>query len=207
LQDGSFRPLGGRQLLHAKVRIIAASNIQLDELVRAGTFRADFMYRLRLFTIDIPPLRERSGDIGLLAENYVRKLNVQYRLEKYLDRNSIEALERYHWPGNVRELENVLHREFLLSDDTCLRILDPSCTSIVRLQPDAAAIDPDHAAADFNTAKARAICEFERAYLVRALQRNAGNVSAAARSCGKERRAFGKLLKKYGVDKDLYHQS
>ena len=206
LHDGTFRPLGGRQLLHAKVRIIAASNIDLSELVRSGAFRADFMYRLRLLAIEMPPLRERRGDIAPVAHNYLRKLSLQYRQEKRLDAASIAALERHPWPGNVRELENVLHREFLLSDDDNVRVSDYSFdASCPHLRSDAgASADNPGTDSDFNTAKARAIGNFERAYLIGTLQRHFGNVSAAARSCGKERRAFGKLLRKYGIDKELY---
>ena len=206
LHDGTFRPLGGRQLLHAKVRIIAASNIDLAELVRAGAFRADFMYRLRLLAVEMPPLRERRGDIALVARNFVRKLSSQYRQDKRLDDASVTALERHAWPGNVRELENVLHRAFLLSDDDTVQVDDSSfdASRTQQRRNCTAPADSPAAPADFSTAKARAIGEFERAYLIRTLQSYSGNVSAAARSCGKERRAFGKLLRKYGIDKELY---
>ena len=207
LQDGSYRALGGRQLLHARVRVIAASNVDLADLVRTGAFRADFMYRLRLMAIAMPPLRARASDIPLLADHCLRNLAAQYGETKYLDAGSLAALERHPWPGNVRELESVLHREFLLSDDEQLRIrehsFDPAHALSRRLRPLAGEAGAD-APPDFASAKARAIGEFERAYLIRALQRHGGNVTAAARGCGKERRAFGKMLKKYGIDKELY---
>lgn len=205
LQDGTFRPLGGRQLRQANVRIIAASNIDLAELVRAGTFRLDLLYRLRLMAVEMPPLRERAGDVTLLAEAFLQRLILQYGEEKCLDRESLEALERHHWPGNVRELEHVLHREFLLTEGSILRVrqdsVDPFGPRIRRSKSDSPNAE---ATLDFNTAKARAISDFERAYIIRMLQKHAGNVSAAARSCGKERRTFGRLMKKYGIDKERY---
>jgi two-component system response regulator GlrR len=205
LQDGTFRPLGGRQLRQANVRIIAASNVDLAELVRAGTFRLDLLYRLRLMAVEMPPLRERTGDIRLLAEAFLQRLILQYGEEKCLDPESLEALERYHWPGNVRELEHVLHREFLLTEGSVLRIRQDSIDLLGPRTRRSQYASPDAGTTlDFNTAKARAISEFERAYIIRMLQAHGGNVSAAARSCGKERRAFGRLMKKYGIDKERY---
>ena len=206
LQDGSFRPVGGRQLRQARVRIIAASNVNLGDLVQAGSFRADLHFRLRLLDVDLPPLRVRTGDVALLAHHYLRKLSAQYRNTKQLDTLSLEALERHHWPGNVRELENVLHREFLLSDDSTVRLRHYSfiASSAQRAEYATPAAPENRNAVDFNHAKAVAIGEFERAYLLDALQRHQGNVSEAARSCGKERRAFGKLLKKHGIDRSRY---
>lgn len=204
LQDGTFRPLGGKQLQQADVRIIAASNIDLGELVQTGAFRADFMYRLCLMTVSMPPLRERERDVVLLAEHYLSHLILRYGEEKVLDDESLETLQRYHWPGNVRELQNVLHREFFLTEGPIIRIRAESLApSGQRISRPAVDTGPD-SMLDFNSAKARAISEFERAYVIRALRMHGGNVSAAARSSGKERRAFGKLVKKYGIDKDRY---
>jgi two-component system response regulator GlrR len=207
LQDGTFRPLGGRQTLHARVRIIAASNIDLTDLVRAGTFRADLLYRLRLMDVELPPLRARTGDLALLAGNFLRKLCAQYRVEKRLDPRALDVLEGHDWPGNVRELENVLHREFLLTEDNTLRMQRFTLNAAARRgspPPELADAAIDDFSVSFNRAKARVLGDFERTYLMTAMQRNGGNVSKAARSCGKERRAFGKLLKKYGIDRSSY---
>ncbi|HTU67553.1 MAG TPA: sigma-54 dependent transcriptional regulator [Steroidobacteraceae bacterium] len=213
LQDGTFRPVGGRQQQQARVRIIAASNVNLSDLVRAGSFRADLLFRLRLMDVDLPPLRERVGDLALLSDHFLRKLGALYRDNKRLDAASFDALGRHDWPGNVRELENVLHREYLLSDDDVIRVRAYSfhSSSARRMTlpaeetPDALPEDTgEFEIADFGRAKAQAIGEFERAYLLDAMQRFGGNVSQAARSCGKERRAFGKLLKKYGIDRGRY---
>jgi two-component system response regulator GlrR len=202
LQDGSFRPLGGGQAISVNVRVVAATNIELSDLVRSGSFRADLMYRLRLLTVTMPPLRQRPSDIAVLARHFLQQFAARYdRTDCLLDPPAIAALERYAWPGNVRELENVIHREFLLSDDDTLWIRDFTFEPAERTAA-GAIIDTcgDNAELGFGAAKARAIEAFERGYLLRALSRSGGNVSAAARNSGKERRAFGKLLKKHGIE-------
>jgi len=114
----------------------------------------------------------------------------------------LRTLESYHWPGNVRELENILHREYLLSDDDLLRVRPLNfAPGGARLAEPTRKAPEEAAPVEFSRAKAHAIRQFERAYLVDALQRHGGNVSRAARSSGKERRAFGKLMKKYGIDR------
>jgi DNA-binding NtrC family response regulator len=201
LQDGSFRPLGGDQAVSPNVRVVAATNIELSELVRSGSFRADLMYRLRLLTVTMPPLRQRLGDIALLAHHFLQQFAARYgRTHCLLDPSALAVLEHHAWPGNIRELENVIHREFLLSDDDTLWIRDFTFEPAEAAAASGISETPcDHAELDFGAAKARAIEAFERSYLRRALSRSGGNVSAAARNSGKERRAFGKLLKKHGM--------
>jgi DNA-binding NtrC family response regulator len=202
LQDCVYRPLGSRRSMRGNVRIVAASNVSIAKLAHQGRFREDLMYRLRIMTLDLPPLRERSGDVPLLAEYFMRKLALQYRVdEKRISPRLMAALRDYAWPGNVRELENLLHRAFLYSESGELQLEDADVPAFGGYQ------SADHAGSGecplllFNTAKDFAIAEFEREYLKRALARAGGNVSAAARAAGKERRAFGKLLKKYGIDR------
>ncbi len=119
LQDRKFMHLGGVQELQVDVRIIAATNVDLRQLVREGKFREDLFYRLNVITIDLPPLRERKEDIPLLVEHFVRKYSEEN--EKSLRRVSTDALRllvNYSWPGNVRELENVVERAVVLSSDS-----------------------------------------------------------------------------------------
>jgi DNA-binding NtrC family response regulator len=119
LQDRKFMHLGGVQELQVDVRIIAATNVDLRQLVREGKFREDLFYRLNVITIDLPPLRERKEDIPLLVEHFARKYSEEN--EKPIRRISAEALRllvNYSWPGNVRELENVVERAVVLSSDT-----------------------------------------------------------------------------------------
>ncbi len=205
LQDQVYRPIGGRQLYAGNVRVIAASNANIAELVTAGTFRQDLMYRLSIMSLRMPTLRERQEDIILLADHFVRRYARQYhRAEKTLDQESAERLTHHHWPGNVRELENLIHREFLLAEGSVLRI-DRSALAVDVIQGEACGrkMQPQ-LELGFRKAKAAAVAEFERDYLVRALADSHGNITLAARIAGKERRSFGRLLKKYGIDSTPY---
>ena len=125
LQDGEFERLGGTQTLKVDTRIIAATNRNLEEEVRKGNFREDLWYRLNVFPITSPPLRDRRDDIPLLVDFYVKK--IAKRMGKTIDvipTVTMETLQQYHWPGNVRELENVLERAVINSSGTKLRLVD-----------------------------------------------------------------------------------
>jgi DNA-binding NtrC family response regulator len=205
LQDYSYRPLGSRHEERADVRIIAATNSRLQDLVTSKQFRVDLFYRLQILLLRLPPLRERLGDPMVLARHFVKLLGARYRLaQKDIHPAAQRWLDAYDWPGNVRELENFVHREFLLSSDAQIVIAPERLGLAVAdgAEPDACAqAEP---AGPFRRAKAQAIEAFERAYITRVLLESKGNVSLAARLCGKERRAFGKLLKKYSIDRGRY---
>ncbi len=206
LQDQVYRPLGARQSVAGNLRIIAASNADMSQLVKGGGFRQDLVYRLAILSITIPPLRERPGDAILLAHHFIRRFARQYgRPEKTLDPASVDLLTRHPWPGNVRELENLIHREFLLADGPTLSI-HPAALGLAPSRDVPAFPIPVRFDLGFRQAKERVIGEFERAFLMQALAKSRGNVSAAARLVGKERRAFGKLLKKHGIDRAQYLQ-
>jgi two-component system response regulator GlrR len=201
LQDGVYRPIGSRRSVEADVRVIAASNTNLQQLVREGKFREDLLYRLRIMTVAMPPLRQRDGDIPILVRHFLQRLALQYRCPpKQVSADSMTALCDYHWPGNVRELENLLHRMFLFSDTSDLVVDHSDMRPLSSLRPPAPA-SARNFLLSFNAAKACAVKEFERSYVARALEDARGNISAAARNSGKERRAFGKLVKKYGLSK------
>ncbi len=205
LQDFTYRPLGGRHEERANVRIVAATNIKLLDLVRAKAFRIDLYYRLQILYLRLPPLRERTGDPALLADHFMNAFSARYGGKaKRFSEASRALLDACAWPGNVRELENLVHRAFLLGAD-----------DVVDVPRDWLALDEAGSAErparagfplelGFNEAKARLIDEFECAYIAHVLAQTNGNVSQAARRCGKERRAFGKLLKKHGIDKGLF---
>jgi transcriptional regulator with PAS, ATPase and Fis domain len=116
LEDLEYHPLGSKQLKKADIRIIAASNTDLQEKVRLGAFRQDLYYRLEAFTLTVPPLRNRSGGIPLLAQEFLREMNQNYGLQvSGIDPVALQRLETYSWPGNVRELKNVIQRAILLA--------------------------------------------------------------------------------------------
>jgi transcriptional regulator with GAF, ATPase, and Fis domain len=205
LQDGSFRPLGARSFARSEARIIAATNADLEQLVQRGAFRSDLFFRLAIVPVHLPPLRERGGDVRLLAESFLKSVAEQHgSAPKRLDEASMRRLEGYHWPGNVRELANVVQRAFLLADGEFVR-LTPDAFGSYDSSPEAR--DAAHAtvmAASFQLARTQALDDFERRFVRKALAESAGNVSLAARRSGKERRSFGRLLKKHGIDRGDY---
>jgi DNA-binding NtrC family response regulator len=194
LEDHQYRPVGGRQLVKGDLRIIAATNIDLEQLARGGRFRDDLMFRLRILSLTMPPLRRRDGDALLLAEHFLRRFVVQYKQPvKKLHRETAAWLAAHQWPGNVRELQNFMLREFLLADSDTIHVSFPD-----RGAANHGATALAVAENTFKTAKARAVAEFERVYLDRILTKTSGNIAMAARIAGTDRSALNKLVKKHG---------
>lgn len=199
LQDGQYRPLGCARALCADVRILAASNLDLQEQVARGLFRADLHFRLNVMELAVPPLRVREDDTVLLARHFIAEAACRYhrpRLDLHPD--TVHWLTAQPWPGNVRELQNRIQREFLLCDGPQLVIRATPPASERRRQADRRRLLPD--TLNFNEAKQHMLQAFERDHLMRLMRESAGNVSHAARLAGKERRALGKLLKKYRIE-------
>ena len=125
IQDGEFERLGNPRTIKTDVRIIAATNRNLEEAVRTGTFREDLYYRLNVFPITMPPLRQRTDDIPLLVAHFVAKFNKKIgRKIETVPKETLKALQEYHWPGNVRELESVIERAVITSRGSALQVLD-----------------------------------------------------------------------------------
>jgi two-component system response regulator GlrR len=199
LQDSRYRPVGGRVERRADVRIIAASNSPLDQLTESGSFRLDLLFRLRIMSLNLPPLREREGDAVILARLFLNRCRGEHRCNAdRLDEASCDWFPRYHWPGNVRELQSLIYREALISDQEVLRLEMPGSLARERRYKRDRRI-PSFDGSDFATAKAKAVEHFERGYLIVLMDQAEGNVSRAARLAGKERRTLGKLLKKHGI--------
>lgn len=130
LQDNQYRPVGSTTIQNANVRIISASNAQLFDLVRQREFRSDLVFRLNALTLDLPPLRERAGDIMLLTQEFLARLNREAGYPyKALHPDCKNILEAHLWPGNIRELENLIRREFILEEGTVIRVCNPACDS------------------------------------------------------------------------------
>jgi DNA-binding NtrC family response regulator len=192
LQDQWYRPVGTTREERTDVRLIAAANRPLDTLVQRELFRADLLYRLKVLTLALPPLRERDDDVELLARHFIEQFAVKYGVPaKHLSPATLDWMHGYGWPGNVRELENWVHRRFLMCDGGWLTHEDAPSPAVVD--------DPSPPTPAFQAAKAEAVRRFERDYLARVLEQAQGNVTRAARMACKERRAFGKLLKKHGL--------
>jgi DNA-binding NtrC family response regulator len=201
LESMSYRPLGSKSAKTANLRIITATNESIAELVEQGAFRKDLYYRVNIMNILLPPLRERSGDIELLAQYFIRRYQAQYgQPRRELCPDSLEALKYYDWPGNVRELENVLHREFLLAEGD--RISLSEMESMNRDRRDVRGDRRMQNLFDMPMVKAKTslVNDFEARYLRASLERARGNISEAARRAGKERRTFTRLLQKYSLD-------
>ena len=205
LQEYEYRPLGSQETKRACLRLITASNEPLEQLASQGRFRKDLFYRINILSLELPPLRERGGDITLLAEHFVDKYREMYeQYDKYLDPQTLAWMTRYDWPGNVRELENLILREFLLADSNCITIQPPDGTVGERRKNRQDRRYAHLYGRSFQDAKSAVVKEFERSYLKHALEDAKGNISQAARQAGKERRTFSKLLDKYGFSRKRY---
>jgi two-component system, NtrC family, response regulator GlrR len=203
LEEQEYRSLGGKRLIKANVRVIAASNVHLADLVAKGSYRQDLLFRLNILFLHLPPLRERTGDIELLAEYFLNFYRAHYREQTYLHPDTLKWMRHYPWPGNVRELENLIHREFLLAEGLVIRVQE-LVDSPAPKRPAEELLQETLLEYGFNEAKTQLIEAFEKRYLHSLMRRTYGNVTLAAKSAGKERRALGKLLKKHGINPFTY---
>jgi DNA-binding NtrC family response regulator len=197
LQEHTYRPLGSEVFKQADVRIIAAANRNLKELVEQKMFRADLFFRIDVLEIHLPALRERRSDIALLSRHFIDEICKSVGIpRKVLSQAAARKLDHYEWPGNIRELYNTVQRAVLCSPGTQI------AASMIDLD---AVADLPHANADrsmgktFRNAKLSAIQSFERAYVKTMMDKHDGNITQAAREAGKDRRAFGRLAKKYRI--------
>ena len=207
LQDGKYRPLGSSRLESADVRILAASNDNLPALVALDRFRADLHSRLNVMELVVPPLRDRGIDVVLLARHFINEAACRYNMTQLdLHPDTLAWLSRQPWLGNVRELQNRIQREFLMCDGPNILISDPLPDSERRKKTDRrlTTLHTHTNTLNFNEAKQATLQAFERNHLIRLMRESAGNVSHAARLAGKERRALGKLLKKYCIEPEIF---
>jgi DNA-binding NtrC family response regulator len=201
LQEGTFRSLGGTVEQHVNVRFIAATNASLGNLVREGKFRADLYYRLCVFEIRLPPLRDRREDILPLAIHFIRKHAPPDRPRPELSAGAAAALVAFDWLGNVRELENAIFRAVHVRRGNTLDLPDLG----LALSPARVHEQDDGTIQRYKDLKRQAISSFEREYLTRLMTAHRGNVSRAAKEAGKERRDFGRLLKKHGLHPQYFN--
>lgn len=192
LQEREFERLGSTSTIKVDVRVIAATNRNLEELMERGLFRQDLYYRLNVFPIHIPPLRERKTDILLLADHFVEKYSAANRKNvRRITTPAIDMLMSYHWPGNVRELENCIERAVLLTTDDAIHAqhLPPTLQT-------AEASDTS-----FKGTLQAALENVERDLIVDALKTARGNMAKAARALGITERLMGLRVAKYGIDR------
>jgi DNA-binding NtrC family response regulator len=191
LQEKEYKPLGAAKMRRADVRVIAASNLNLEQAVENGKMRQDLFYRLNIISVTLPPLRERKEDIPLLTRYFVAKYSAEFdKTNIGLSPDAMHLLMTYHWPGNVRELEHVIERAIVMSPGPQLQTRDLVLSSLPRATP----------CESLQEAKAKEIARFEKNYIQGLLCACGGNITHAAQKAQKNRRAFWQLIQKHQID-------
>lgn len=201
IQERCVRPVGGEQTRAIDVRIVAATNRNLQKEVDEGRFRADLFYRLDVVRVAVPPLRERSEDVPALIEHFVRRYGEPLGIAA-VSLEAAAALRAYHWPGNVRQLKNVIERACALGQAGELRLAD--LPGELTQDTPSALVDPGEGT--FQEMKARHIAAIESAYLEGLLRKHKGNVTHCSEEAGMARSAFQKLMQKYGIRSTSYRE-
>jgi Nif-specific regulatory protein len=191
LQEREFERLGGSETIKTNIRLITATNKNLEEAIATGEFREDLYYRLNVFSIFLPPLRERKSDILLLAEHFLEKYEAEYNKRiRRIATSAIDMLMSYHFPGNVRELENAIERAVIVCDTNVIHghHLPPSLQTA------------EVSGTETRLTLTSAVAAFERDLIQDALKSSSGNVAGAARQLESTERILGYKIKKYGID-------
>ena len=201
LQEKEIRRIGDENPIKVDVRIIAATNRDLKQMVKEGKFREDLYYRIETIKIKIPPLRERKEDIPLLANYFIQKFSKSYGKKiKGLTKEALEVLMNQKWEGNVRQLENVINAACIIADDN-------GYIDVFHLNSEALAEGENtdnEFILDYNKAKEKFLYSFMQKYLGTLLTMTSGNISKAAQLANIERQSLQKLLKRYNVDPSKY---
>ena len=197
LQERQIRRVGGTKFLGVDVRLVSATSRDTAELVRKGEFREDLFYRVNVIAINLPPLRERAGDVTLLAYHFLRRYgrNREQPIEG-IDPEALGLLEGYAWPGNVRELQNVIERACALADGPGIRVRDLPEHVRGRGRPTPVVPGKDLPLREAREAWLRV---FAQEYLTDLLRRHAGNISQAAKTAGVDRKTLHRLLGRHGI--------
>lgn len=191
LQEREIERIGGNETIHVDVRILAATNRDLDALMSDGKFREDLYYRLNVFPIVVPPLRERKTDIILLADYFIEKFSAVHGKPIFrMTTRAVDMMMAYHWPGNVRELENCIERAVLLSSDSVIHSynLPPSIQSLFLGN------------AEFKGTLNEAVEKVEKETIVEHLRLENGNITRASQSLGVTERILGLRIRKYRIN-------
>lgn len=203
LQDRIFQRLGGEQAIETNTRVIAATNMDLLDLCDAGQFRRDLYYRLNVFPIEIPALRERTEDIPLLVEYFLERLNRFNAKEIHsVHPEVLSAFAEYPWPGNIREMENLIERAYIIEDSSVLTPASfPAEMFAQKRIEKSLLINPSRSLAEMRRSGLEAL---EKTYLVELLQNNRGKVKAAAEVAKVTPRQLHNLMKKYDLHKEEF---
>jgi len=201
LQERQIRRVGGTGLVDVDVRLVSATNRDLREAAAKGQFREELYYRVNVIAIALPPLRDREGDVRLLAQAFLKRYGAGR--VRGIDDEAMAALERYRWPGNVRELQNVIERACALADTETIgrrdlpdHVLTPSAAP---RDGGAGAMPEPGTELTLKSAKERWMAVLEASYLRELLARHDGNISAAAKAAGIDRKTFHRLINKHNL--------
>lgn len=198
LQERQFRRVGGTRYIDIDVRVIAASNRDLAEAQKKGEFREDLYYRLNVIPIVLPSLREREGDVEVLAREFLQRFMQQHRtaagVMPTFEPAAVAALMSYSWPGNVRELQNVIERAAALADGPVIRL--EHLPSNLRL---ASSEDSSMEGGSYKQVKQEVVRSFERNFLLELLQRHQWHMSNAAQEAGVDRKTIERMVKRHGL--------
>ncbi len=204
LQERIVTPIGGIKPIPIDIRLVAATNVKLQEMIKKGTFREDLFFRLNIIPIELPPLRDRKGDLMLLASKFLKRFAEENGKEiRGFSPDVIEQLEHYDFPGNVRELENLIERAVVLSNSDFLQRQDlempgdehATISSVVSAVP----LDANELKERKRVLREEAVVPLERAFLLSALDRNDWNITRAAEEVGMQRPNVQAMLKKQGI--------
>lgn len=191
LQEREFERIGGTETIKSNIRLITATNKNLEDAIARGEFREDLYYRLNVFSIFLPPLRERKSDILLLAEHFLEKYEIEHNKRiRRISTPAIDMLMSYHFPGNVRELENAIERAVLVCDSNVIHGH--------HLPPTLQTAEVSGTVTDLSLESA--VEAFERGLIQDALKSNHGNIAKTARVLDSTQRILGYKIKKYGID-------
>jgi DNA-binding NtrC family response regulator len=203
LQDRNFQRVGGEEALTADARVIAASNMDLKAMSEAGEFRKDLYYRLNVFPIDLPSLRQRIEDLPVLINIFLKKLNQNYGKNiGSIHPLVLDAFQHYEWPGNIRELENLIERAYILETDATLTPAGFPGELFAAGEP--VALVPLNAARTLADVRRLGIEKIEKNYLKDVLSKNRGRINESARQAGISTRQLHKLMTRYSIKKEAF---
>jgi DNA-binding NtrC family response regulator len=208
LQEREIERVGGNRTIKVDVRILAATNQDLEAKVKSGGFREDLYYRLNVVPITLPALRERPEDLPVLIEHFLGTVAARLKRErKALAPEAYRALVAHEWQGNVRELEHAIEQAVVLASGAEIRLTDlPPTVRPASATPAIAATEPADAPGTFREAKQRLVERFERDFIADALTRHRGNISKAAEEMGMYRQQLQQKLAEYGIDPEPYRR-
>jgi two-component system nitrogen regulation response regulator NtrX len=198
LQERKFERVGGNRTIEVDVRVIAATNKDLEKQIREGHFRQDLYYRLNVLPFHVPPLRERREDIPLLAKHFLAFFcSKESRETKSLEQDALEALAAYNWPGNIRELKNIVERLVIMTPHRSISLADlpPGIQQAEPRNHEGKAYIPD---SGVSLKQARE--DFEKEFILQKLQENDGNISRTAEAIDMERSNLHRKIKSYGIE-------